>query len=126
MAAAGRTTTLGEQSRILYWRSQSQLIDVTYRVLRERRGQIAVIILVLLAAGALFAPVLTPYHYAEQIRGAIGALPPRLREPVLLHFAEGLSYREVARTLGTGISTVARRMEKSLVRLKRSLGGEEP
>ncbi len=70
MAAAGRTTTLGEQSRIQYWRSQSQLIDVTYRVLRERRGQIAVAILLLLAVGALFAPVLTPYHYAEQIRGA--------------------------------------------------------
>lgn len=70
MAAAGRTTTLGEQSRIQYWRSQSQLIDVTYRVLRERRGQIAVAILLLLTVGALFAPVLTPYHYAEQIRGA--------------------------------------------------------
>lgn len=70
MAAAGRTTTLGEQSRIQYWRSQSQLIDVAYRVLRERRGQIAMAILLLLAVGALFAPVLTPYHYAEQIRGA--------------------------------------------------------
>lgn len=62
---------------------------------------------------------------ATSINRAVGSLPQRLRDPVLLHFAEGLSYREVARTLGTGLSTVARRMEKSLALLKRTLG-EEP
>ena len=58
------------QSRVMEWRRQSQTVDVAYRVIRERRGQIAVVILALLVFGAIFAPVLTPYHYAEQIRGA--------------------------------------------------------
>ncbi len=71
MAESGQTEVFGAgQSRVQEWRRQSQLIDVVYRVLRERRGQIAVLILVLLTLGALFAPVVTPYHYAEQIRGA--------------------------------------------------------
>ena len=68
MAESGQTAVFGvKQSRIQEWRRQSQLIDVVYRVLRERRGQIAVTILVLLAVGGLIAPVATPYHYAEQI-----------------------------------------------------------
>lgn len=59
-----------QQPRLLRWRRESQLIDVTYRVVRERRGQIALVILGLLVLGAIFAPVLTPHDYAEQIRGA--------------------------------------------------------
>lgn len=65
--------TAGEvrrQSRLQEWRRESQTVDVAYRVIRERRGQIAVVILLLLVFGAIFAPVLTPYHYSEQIRGA--------------------------------------------------------
>ncbi len=58
------------RGRIRELRSSSQLFDVAFRIIRERRGQIAVFILVLLTVGALFAPILTPYHYAEQIRGA--------------------------------------------------------
>lgn len=58
------------RDRIGEWRRESQVFDVAYRVIRERRGQIAVVILVLLALGALSSSVLTPYHYAEQIRGA--------------------------------------------------------
>jgi RNA polymerase sigma-70 factor (ECF subfamily) len=61
---------------------------------------------------------------ARRIRTAVAGLPSRFREPVLLHFVEGLSYREIAATLGTGLSTVARRMEKALGSLRRSLGGE--
>ncbi len=71
MAETAQATELKiRQNRILEWRRQSQVFDVIYRVVRERRGQVAVLILVLLALGAIFAPVLTPYHYAEQIRGA--------------------------------------------------------
>ena len=58
------------RDRVAEWRRESQVFDVAYRVIRERRGQIAVAILVLLVLGALFSSVLTPYHYAEQIRGA--------------------------------------------------------
>ena len=71
MAETGAVTSLEvRESRILEWRRESQLFDVAYRVIRERRGQISVTILVLLGVGALIAPVATPYDYAEQIRGA--------------------------------------------------------
>jgi len=60
----------------------------------------------------------------RRIRDAVEGLPRRLREPVLLHFVQGLSYRQIAATLGTGLSTVARRMGRALASLERSLGGE--
>ena len=61
---------------------------------------------------------------ARRIRAAVAGLPIGLREPVLLHFVEGLSYRQIAAVLGTGLGTVARRMERALASLQRSLGGE--
>lgn len=61
---------------------------------------------------------------ARTIRDAVKKLPVRLRDPLLLHFTEGFSYREVARALGVGLGTVARRMEKALAALARALGDE--
>ena len=57
-------------ARVLTWRQQSQWFDVGYRVARERRGQIALLILGVLLICALFAPQIAPYGYAEQFRGA--------------------------------------------------------
>ena len=62
---------------------------------------------------------------AAAIRCAVRDLPSRFRAPVLLHFVEGMSYRDVAEALGTSLSTVSRRMAKALATLKRRLG-EEP
>ena len=57
-------------ARILTWRQQSQWFDVSYRVARERRGQIAIVILGVFLVCAIFAGQIAPYEYAEQIRGA--------------------------------------------------------
>jgi len=62
---------------------------------------------------------------AVAIRRAACELPLRLRAPVLLHYVEGMSYRDVAKALGTSLSTVSRRIAKALAVLKRRLG-EEP
>ncbi|MHC4473534.1 MAG: RNA polymerase sigma factor [Planctomycetota bacterium] len=62
---------------------------------------------------------------AGAIRRAVAGLPKRLRAPVLLHFVEGMSYRDVAEALGKSLSTVSRRMRKALTVLRRRLG-EEP
>lgn len=59
----------------------------------------------------------------QVIRRAIDGLPVKVREPVLLHFVHGLTYREVAAVLGTGLGTVARRMNKALDLLRLRLGG---
>jgi RNA polymerase sigma factor (sigma-70 family) len=61
---------------------------------------------------------------ARLVREAVSGLPERLRRIVLLHFVEGLRYREIASTLGVGLGTVARRMERALGVLRRNLGGE--
>ena len=57
-------------ARVLTWRQQSQWFDVSYRVARERRGQIALVILGVFLVCALFAPQIAPFGYAEQFRGA--------------------------------------------------------
>ena len=58
------------RARVLEWRQQSQWFDVAYRVARERRGQIALVILGVFLVCALFAGQIAPYGYDEQLRGA--------------------------------------------------------
>jgi len=61
---------------------------------------------------------------AQQVRAAVAALPARLREPVYLHFVEGLAYRGVADVLGVGLGTISRRLKRALTLLRRRLGGD--
>ncbi len=58
------------RARVLELRQQSQWFDVAYRVARERRGQIALVILGVFLVCALFAGQIAPYGYDEQLRGA--------------------------------------------------------
>ncbi len=58
------------RARVLEWRQQSQWFDVAYRVARERRGQIALVVLGVFLVCALFAGQIAPYGYDEQLRGA--------------------------------------------------------
>lgn len=60
---------------------------------------------------------------AQRVRTEIAELPARLREPLYLHYVEGLPYREIARVLDTALSTVSRRMERALSILRQRLGG---
>ena len=58
------------RARVLNWRQQSQLFDVCYRVARERRGQIAIVILGVFLVATVFADQIAPYHYETQLRGS--------------------------------------------------------
>ena len=51
---------------------------------------------------------------AQGVRAAVARLSTRLREPVYLHFAEGLTYREIADVTGVGVGSVSRRMKRAL------------
>lgn len=55
------------------------------------------------------------------VRATIARLPAREREMVLLHYVEGLSYREIASATGAGLGTVARRMKRAHAVLRASL-----
>lgn len=55
------------------------------------------------------------------VRSALLALPEKLRVVVVLNTFEGMSYREVAETLGIPLGTVKSRMHHALVRLREVL-----
>ena len=59
---------------------------------------------------------------AGSIRKAIGALKPRMRQPVLLKYIEGLSYEEIAGVLGCSKGTVASRLNRAHKMLAKRLG----
>ena len=64
-----------------------------------------------------------PAHAAEKsevalaIEAAVAALSPRLRPAVVLRYAGGLSYEEVAQALGCSIGTVKSRLARAHERL---------
>jgi len=60
----------------------------------------------------------------QAVRAAVGEMPVKLREPVLLHFVRNMPYREIASVLGVGLGTVSRRMRKALLHLETRLGDE--
>jgi len=65
------------------------------------------------------------YHrrqVAESVRGAISELTPKLRLPILLKYVEGLSYDEIAESLGVSIGTVSSRLTRGHKMLARKLG----
>ena len=65
------------------------------------------------------------YHrrqVADSVRGAISELTPKLRLPILLKYVEGLSYEEIAESLGLSIGTVSSRLNRGHKMLARKLG----
>jgi RNA polymerase sigma-70 factor (ECF subfamily) len=59
---------------------------------------------------------------ANSVQTAIAALSPKLRLPILLKYVEGLSYEEIAETLGCSIGTVSSRLNRGHKALARKLG----
>jgi RNA polymerase sigma-70 factor (ECF subfamily) len=49
---------------------------------------------------------------AATVQAAVGALPPKLRLPILLRYFEGRSYEDIAAALGCSMGTVASRLNR--------------
>jgi len=56
---------------------------------------------------------------------ALAALPDRLREPLVVHFLEGLTHAETAKRLGVSRPTVTRRINKALEKLREEMRGRK-
>ncbi len=65
---------------------------------------------------------LVAVEHTHAVEVALGRLPVKVREPLMLHFVEGLSYREVGKLLGLSLGTVSRRMHAALAELRRAFG----
>src|SRR6266542_3720724 len=60
-------------------------------------------------------------EHAGELLSAIAALPVALRQPLVLHYVEDLSYAEIAAALTLPLSTVKGRLYKPRARLRASL-----
>jgi RNA polymerase sigma-70 factor (ECF subfamily) len=58
---------------------------------------------------------------ADSVKEAISGLSPKLRLPILLKYVEGLSYEEIAQSLGCSMGTVASRLNRGHKILARKL-----
>ncbi len=65
---------------------------------------------------------LSQFH-DEEVRKALLALPELYRVPLLLHYAEGLNYRELAQVLECPVGTVMSRLHRGRKILERELWG---
>jgi RNA polymerase sigma-70 factor (ECF subfamily) len=58
---------------------------------------------------------------AQAVRRAIGGLPPEYRVVVVLRYLDGLSYRDIAKSLGVSVPTVETRLHRAKKMLQERL-----
>lgn len=59
----------------------------------------------------------------EVLRKALDGLPEEYRQPILLHYADGLSYEEIAEILDCPRGTVGTHIHRGMERLRASVSG---
>ena len=67
---------------------------------------------------------LIAFEDSERLRQAIAALPPPLRETLVMRDVNGLSYRDIAEATGAPIGTVMSRLARGRGALEKSLKAE--
>ena len=65
-------------------------------------------------------------HFDADVQSALDALPPDFRAAVVLCDLEGLSYEEIAATLGIKIGTVRSRIHRGRTQLREALAHRAP
>ena len=72
------------------------------------------------------AQVYDDTHFDDDVQAALDALPPDFRAAVVLCDLEGLSYEEIAATLGIKIGTVRSRIHRGRSQLRAALAHRAP
>ena len=65
-------------------------------------------------------------HFDDDVQKALDALPPDFRAAVVLCDIEGLSYEEIAATLGVKLGTVRSRIHRGRSQLRKALAHRSP
>ena len=104
-------------ARYLYMIATNLVRDHWRKVRRERQAIGDVI------AVAAVEPVICPTQDMD-VRHLIASLPPRLREPFLLHYYGGFGIREVASLLGRPEGTIKADLFAARAELKAALAEE--
>jgi RNA polymerase sigma-70 factor (ECF subfamily) len=95
--------------------------NVALDALRRERETVAIDALLLSTGAAGPEATLVGEERGERVRQAVLALPPASRAVVVLREYEGLSYREIADTLGIPVGTVMSRLNYARNRLREAL-----
>ena len=72
------------------------------------------------------AQVYDDTHFDDDVQAALDALPPDFRAAVVLCDLEGLTYEEIAATLGIKIGTVRSRIHRGRTQLREALAHRSP
>jgi RNA polymerase sigma-70 factor (ECF subfamily) len=110
-----RWTRVESPQSYLYMIATNLIRDHWRRTERERRAIRSV------TAGVAADPVAYPVQDVD-VRNLIAALPPRLRDPFLLHYYGGFGIREVATLLHRPEGTIKADLFAARARLKTALG----
>ena len=110
-----RWTRVDSPQSYLYMIATNLVRDHWRKTERERRAIRSV------TAGAAKDPVAYPVQDVD-VRNLIASLPPRLRDPFLLHYYGGFGIREVATLLHRPEGTIKADLFAARARLKTALG----
>ncbi len=110
-----RWTKVDSPQSYLYMIATNLIRDHWRKTERERRAIRSV------TAGAAADPVAYPVQDVD-VRSLIASLPPRLRDPFLLHYYGGFGIREVATLLHRPEGTIKADLFAARARLKTALG----
>jgi RNA polymerase sigma-70 factor, ECF subfamily len=110
-----RWTRVDSPQSYLYMIATNLIRDHWRKTERERRAIRSV------TAGAAADPVAYPVQDVD-VRNLIASLPPRLRDPFLLHYYGGFGIREVATLLHRPEGTIKADLFAARARLKTALG----
>src|SRR6266700_5835552 len=110
-----RWSGLDNPQSYLYMIATNLVRDHWRKMERERRAMRAV------TSGGDLEPTTDPAQDVD-VRELIQGLPPRLREPFLLHYYAGFAVREVAALLGRPEGTIKADLFQARARLRSALG----
>ena len=110
-----RWTKVESPQSYLYMIATNLIRDHWRKTERERRAIRSV------TAGAAMDPVAYPVQDVD-VRNLIASLPPRLRDPFLLHYYGGFGVREVATLLHRPEGTIKADLFAARAKLKTALG----